>query len=289
MISLVATIVLIRLLGNVRVEKFLVLVEPPKFESIDIIDIPPLIEEKPKLQMEDVVEIPPEEENSEESAVEKEIQEMLEEKKDEVKLALGSNDLGELLINASQLGALAGTDLNFRKSRADLDGSIDLKNRKFYGDAGNGGLEIGKSKQTSRKVSDDNVGLDLKTTPVDFGKTKPEASKKLEPKLGISGVPERIITFSSSTIGTEDYKLWNKINSELDRLNKGRYGSVPKAITRVKGGFLIQFAFPNNTRQEIHWENSGNVWIKIIGKSNRTSVQELRRALDGLLKITLGS
>jgi hypothetical protein len=285
-ISLAAAIVTIRLLSMVHFDQFFVFEDRAEFESIDIIEIPPAIEEPPKLKMEEVVEIPPEEE-SEKSAIEKEIEQLIEEEKDEVQLSLSSNNLGELLLSNSPLGDIAGPELNFRKVRADDASRIDLKSRKFYGDA-NSGLDIGKTESSTRKISNDNVGLDLKTKPVEFGKTA-ETNKKSDPKLGISDVPERIISFASSTFGTEDYKLWNKINSELDRLNKGRYGSVPKEIERFRGGFLIHFSFPDGTRQEIHWENAGNVWIKIIGKSNRTQVQELRRALDSLLKLTLGS
>jgi hypothetical protein len=138
-------------------------------------------------------------------------------------------------------------------------------------------------------VSEENDGLNLKTKPVELTKAEPETRSKPEPKLGLPGPGEKIISFASSTFGTEDYKIWNKINAELDRLNKGRYGSVPKEITRVKGGFIIRFGFPDGTRQEMHWENAGNVWIKITGNSSRSSAQELRRALDALLKINLGS
>lgn len=287
-LSLIAAIVGVRFLSMVHVERLLFREDQLKLEYLNIIDIPPPIEEKPKMKMEEVVEIPPEETTSEESPVEKEIEELLEEK-EEVQLALNSNSVGDLLVTSSQLGAIAGPELNFRKTRTDVGGSIVLKNRKFYSDDLAGGLEIGKVEGSNRKLTNENIGLDLKTKPVDLKRNKPEANAKTEPKLGIHDVPERIISFSSSTFGTEDYKLWNKINAELDRLNKGRYGSVPKEITRVRGGFLIRFSFPDGTRQEIHWENSGNVWIKISGKSNLSSVQELRRALDSLLKITLGS
>jgi len=288
-ISLTGAILAIRLLSSVRFEKLLVRADQIKFESIDIIDIPPLIEDRPKFKMEEVVEIPPEEETSEESALAEEIEDLLEKTEDDMQLTLNSNDLGKLLITSSQLGAVTSSDLDFRTTRTDYEGNINLKNNKFYGDGDGGGLDIGKTKSTSPRVNDDNIGLELQTKPVAFGKNEPAVEKRSEPKLGISDVPERIISFASSTFGTEDYKLWNKINAELDRLNKGRYGSVPDEIKRVRGGFLMHLTFPDGTRQEIHWENAGNVWIKIIGNSKHTSVQELRRALDGLIKITLGS
>jgi len=52
-------------------------------------------------------------------------------------------------------------------------------------------------------------------------------------------------------------------------------------------GFLINFTFPDKTQHEIHWRNNGNVWIKVIGQSNRTTIQELRQAASGLFTLSL--
>lgn len=289
-ISIAAVILLFRLLAGVNLDTYQLKQETVVFETIDIPEIPPLIEDRPKLKVEVVKELPPDFPEAEEGNIKlEEIEDLLNENKEESKLALASNDFGNFLASSSQLGTVDGPAFRLRDYRADLEGGINLKRGKFYSSANEGDLEIGKTKRTTRAAVSDDARIDLglsRPNPDDEVRVK---EKKPEPTLGISGAPERILTFASSTIGTEDYKLWNKINAELDRLSTGRYGSVPKEIVRMKNGFVIKFAYADGTRQEIHWQNSGNVVIKIIGKSKRTSVQELRRALDSLLTITLAN
>jgi len=219
------------------------------------------------------------------------IKELLNERKEEAQLVLNSNSLGRYLTSSSQLDAQAGSEFSLRNMHDDDDGSISFGRGEFYGENSNeGNLEIGKTGRTTRAAVSDDARIDLGAQQPNLEPTGVRVKgKKPEPTLGISGAPERILTFASSTIGTEDYKLWNKINAELDRLNTGRYGSVPKEIVRMRNGFVIKFAYADGTRQEIQWQNSGNVLIKIIGKSRRTPVQELRRALDSLLTITLAN
>jgi len=277
--------------------------EEPTTRSIRIMkyseiqEVVPLIEESPPhFKVEKIAEIKSDQLEDVDGMVNVEAvkdgpgkRELLGDKKDDIPLQLPKTEFNNYLASNSPLGAMADTEFNLRDYRTELDGGINLRRGEFSG-ANEGGLNIGKNERHARGAVSADARIDLGVGRPNLAASEaPTKKKPPEPTLGVSGEPERIITYASSTIGTEDYKLWNKINSELDRLSKGRYGSVPKEIRRVRGGFLLQLVFADNTRQEIHWENSGNVWIKIIGKSNRTSVLELRRALDGLLKITLGS
>ncbi|MFQ5770214.1 MAG: hypothetical protein ACE5HX_06740 [bacterium] len=290
-ISLFVIIFGFRLAAKINFERYLVKEHKVVFEFVDIPEIPPLLE-PPKIKMEEVVERPMEEEAvSGENPLQEEIEELLGEKEENIELSLNSSNNDAYLISSSSLGSVAGPELNIRYKH-DLDNErLSFSKGKFHGDLNdNGSLDIGHVERNKRALVSDEVSFEIKAGPLSLIKTnESESPNNGEITLGISGMPEKILYFTSSTIGTEDYKLWNKINSELDRLNKGRYGTVPKEIKRIRGGFIINFRFADDINQEIHWRNDGNVWIKVIGHSNKTSVQELRRALQGLLKLTLGN
>lgn len=281
-ISLFTFVLLFRLSTNINIEKYQS-DERVIFEFIDILEPPPLVEELPKLEMEDIVILEIKEEPVDEDLMQ-EIEELLGENSDEVELSLASNDVG-LLLADSQMGSVGRAELNFRTHRRD-NSALALGDSRYGSSAIEGGLDIGESKRNSRKLVSNDAKLNL-----DFGKTiipqeKNERDADSEPKLGIGRNSERIISFGASTIGTEDYKIWNKISSELDRLNKGRYGKVPGAIKRHRGGFTVTFGFSNNVKHEIHWKNNGKVWIKVIGSSEKSNLQELRRTLAGLLQLS---
>lgn len=291
-ISLVLMILFFRLSANLNIAAYLGARHELNFELIDLTEIPQT-EPPPQLIMEEVVEVPPVvEEPTEADNLIEEIEAMLGENEEEASLNLASDGLDSYLTSDSPLASLSGPRLQFRRSRASGDGDFRLAgNVGSLEDFTGGGLDIGDSGMSTRKQFDNiESGLDLELTPDPVsaaGQARPEPPEESDPRLGITSGPARILSFSSSTIGTEDYKLWNKIVSELDRLNKGRYGSVAKQIKRQRGGFVLGLGYRDNSRHEIHWRNDGNVWIKVIGHSNLSNVAELRRALSGLLRLSL--
>lgn len=287
-LSLAATIVFFRLTTHVDLDKYIAEKDELVFESIDLPEPPPLIEEPPKMQMEQVVEVIPEEEEevSVDEEILKEIEDLLDEGSDEEQLQLASNDLGDLLSD-SQLGQVSGPEIKLREMR-DSDARLAVAAGRNGNLEEGGGLDIGKTSRSPRRNPRTNDGeLDL-----DLGKTDAsprdgrEGKKKQDPRLGIAGKKARILSFASSTMGTEDYRLWNKLNAELDRLNKGRYGRVPDEIERHRRGFIIRFDFADNVQHEIHWQQDGNVWIKIIGEKYKSDIQELRRSVNSLLRLS---
>lgn len=289
-VSIVAAIFFFRLTTSVDIQKYLNKKADVRFEMLDIPVVPPVVEEKPKLKMESVVQVEPEvkaePEESETNKVIEEIEELLNEEQRE-QLVLDDNRMG-YLVSDSPLDIGDSPGLNLRKSLASAEGGIQLasSDRRYVGDGGD--LDIGTSRTSRRQVSGSETKLDL-----DIGKNetpKPPRKEKYEeagPKLGLSGAQEKVLSFSSTTIDTEDYKLWNKIISELDRLNKGRHGGQIEEMQRSAGGFVINFSFHDRTKQEIHWRNDGNIWIKVIGSSRHTTGQELSRALNELIRISL--
>lgn len=286
--SIVLTIFAFRIGANLDIEKYLEMEENITFEFLDI---PELIDikEPPKLKVEEVVEIPPEPEEEVKSndLIEK-IESLLVENQEEVTLDLQS-DLSDNLINNSQM-VVSGAELKIRGRRGYQGGSMNFGDRGVNSDLlAEGRLDVGQTRRTGSRFVADNSSLDLGSDSKNGTKTQRKMEGSDEPKLGISGRLEKVLNFSFSTMGTEDYKLWNKIIAELDRLNKGRYGKIPAELQRHPGGFLIYFTYSDKTQHEIHWRNNGNVWIKVIGQSNRTTIQELRKAADGLFRLSLNN
>ncbi|MFQ5637579.1 MAG: hypothetical protein ACE5IR_06240 [bacterium] len=288
--SLVLVIVVFRFTADFNKSPDLSLQESVVLEFLDLPEIPPLVEDKPKMKMENVVELPPIEEEvvETEPIIKEEIDEMLGENEEQVELSLDSDDIGTYLVSNSQLGTITGPQLSLRKRRASRVAKMSLRRGSHYSGSENGSsIDIGSTRRFERNL-DSNESFELKTS---LAKPKPVKQQRLEKKnelsLGISGQEGKVLSFAASTMGTEHYKLWNKINSELDRLNKGRYGAIPDKIKRNRGGFLIHLSYSDGVRHEIHWRNNGNVWIKIFGDSKKSALQELQRVWSSLLELTL--
>ncbi len=287
-LSIVLTFLAFRIGANLNIEKYLEMEENITFEFMDISELLD-IKEPPKLKMEEVVEIPPEpEEEAKSNELVEKIESLLAENQQEVSLDIDS-DMSDNLISSSQMG-VSGSALRIRTRNGFNEGSINFGERGRNSDLlADGQLDVGKTGRTESRFVADNSSLDLGNNSKNGTKIERKIKDSDEPKLGISGRPEKVLSFSSSTIGTEDYKLWNKVIAELDRLNKGRYGKIPPELQRHRGGFVINFTFSDKTQHEINWRNNGNVWIKVIGQSNRTTIQELRKAANGLFRLSLNN
>ncbi|MFQ5709184.1 MAG: hypothetical protein ACE5HO_17140 [bacterium] len=295
-ISLLLTILLLRFTSDFHFKKLVYSEEDVMLQLIDIPEIPPPIEEPPELQMEEVVEIPPEEEAAPEEDPNEQIIEELTEEKEEAKLALNAPSDNGVLVSSSALGAISAPELNLRQRLDYRGGSIFFDRGSSSGDflaENKVDLDIRSTHLTERRVTTDNLSVDLRIdnqqTVDASGLQREDSNKPNQRSLDLSLQPEKVLSFASSTMGTEDYKLWNKLNAELERVSQGRYGPIPKEIRHTRNGFLIAFTYSDQTKHEIHWLRSGRVWIEVFGQSNKTTVQELRRALDGLLSLTLNN
>lgn len=291
---LVCVIFVFRFSTHLDLEKYLNTVENTQFEFFEIMDIPVIVE-PPQLQMENVVEIVEEEKVEEEltemEEIIEEIEEMLGDDSAEPQLTLASAGMENYLLASSQLGAVKRTQFQGRGNLALGDNNLSLGADGRYVDESGGGLDIGATKTQRRGLESGGGASNLDLNIEKKTKARPKREAKEESTNGTSlnfeGKKVKVLSFSSTTIGTEGYKLWNKIISELDRLNKGRYGIISDQIQRRRNGFIISFGFPDNSAQEINWRNNGNISIKVIGNSSKTTVQELQRALSGLLRLSL--
>jgi len=292
--SLVFALFAFRLATHLDMERYLVANEDVRFDLIDVLDIPPPVEPPPALKMEQVVEVvpavekAPAEDKTRVKEIIDQIEDLLAEEKD-ASLQLASTDPGRSLLSGSQMGSLTRSPLQLRKSLASNDASVRLGGRGLVGDdLSAGSLDIGSTRVARPKLKTGQAGLDLDLGKHREPKERPrQAPAREAASLKLKVGPGKILSLASSTFGTEDYKLWNKIISELDRLNKGRYGASSNAIRRNRGGFVISFDFSDGTTQEINWRNNGNIWIRVVGESKRTTNQELRQALTQLLRVSL--
>lgn len=283
--SILLVIFLFRLTMNVDIQNYLNFEDRPTLQSIDLKDIP--IMEEPPIQTEEIVELEVEEPEPVPEIEPEDPRTVYIEEQPDLKLALASNDNSSYLFSDSQMEGLPGNDLNLRANLSyDVD-NVTFGSRKSDLDVSNTGIDIGKRSGTDRYATESpriDLKIDKKKPP-----ERPQAQKSAKADLRIVGKGERIISLASSTIGTEDYKLWNKINAELDRLNKGTYGHVPDEIERTRAGFIINFDYADASGHQINWQNDGNVWIKIKGDTNRSTIFELRRALNALLSLGLAN
>jgi len=95
-----------------------------------------------------------------------------------------------------------------------------------------------------------------------------------------------VLTSSNLNMGVEEYKIWNRINAEFDRWDKGRYGPLPKAFQR-RGGFIVaSFAFADGGEQHIVWRR-GNTQIFVKGTFADAKTSELKKALNALIQLKL--
>jgi len=92
---------------------------------------------------------------------------------------------------------------------------------------------------------------------------------------------------SESTIGTNEYRLWNKINGAFDRLDKNRFGTLPEKVRRTTAGLSVSFHYGDGMQHDIFWFQGGKVIIRVTGQRPRSLADELEKAFDALFRLTL--
>lgn len=87
------------------------------------------------------------------------------------------------------------------------------------------------------------------------------------------------------SMGEEEYQLWNRINAEFDRWDKGRYGALPAALTRRGRALIARFGI-GSVRYTAVWLR-GNTKVYVSGGASDDRLQELRQTLKGLIQLNL--
>ncbi|RMD99494.1 MAG: hypothetical protein D6814_05470 [Calditrichaeota bacterium] len=95
-----------------------------------------------------------------------------------------------------------------------------------------------------------------------------------------------ILTSTDLNMGEDEYQLWNRINAEFDRWDKGRYGPFPAALYRKGRAIIANFSFAGDRAQTIVWlRGMTKIYVKSEKQSNRLT--ELKNALRALIQLNL--
>ena len=141
-----------------------------------------------------------------------------------------------------------------------------------------------KEPSPNRVVPKDDVSLKLPDQPKPIP-PRGEAEKQVLQDI-LNADVSLVLTSSNLNMGVEEYKIWNRINAEFDRWDKGRYGPLPKAFRRRSGIIIASFAFADGSEQHIVWRR-GNTQIFVKGTFADAKTSELKKALNALIQLKL--
>lgn len=192
------------------------------------------------------------------------------------------------LLANSQIDHVSYAGLERNRSRFDRGVSLDISSgqNKFRNQDG-GGLDFnpGTGNVTKRYV-DDAINLDNPPLAAET-ESKMNEAKGSEAELIKINKNQFLLKESESTIGTSEYRLWNKINAALDRLDKNRFGKLPQNIQRTSTGLVATFNYDDGIIHDIFWSKGGKVIIRVTGNRRQQQVTELQKAFDSLIRLTL--
>lgn len=255
-----------------------------QFAAIEVINIPLIRNEEP----------PPPPPAAEEEIVRYTVIEKKEEEFDPRKLRdLEKVDLDlklepdESLLASSQIGDISYAGFSRPVARAQRGVSLDIStDLSINGDRGSG-VELGAVDNPVRKKLVDS-SPSLEAPPI---ANRPAVGESNANEAAAELIPVKANQFllkeSESMIGTDEYRLWNKINAALDRVDKNRFGKLPANIQRTANGLAVVFNYEMGITHEIFWSKGGKVVIRVTGNRPRSTRDELERAFDSLIRLTL--
>ncbi len=255
-----------------------------QFAAIEVINIPLIRNEEP----------PPPPPAAEEEIVHYTVIEKKEEEFDARKLRelekvnLDLNlEADESLLASSQIGDISYAGFSRPVARAQRGVSLDISTDLSVNLDRGSGVDLGTvENQVRKKLVDSSPSLE--SPPIT---NRPSAGESPTTEAAAELIPIQANQFllkeSESMIGTEEYRLWNKINAALDRVDKNRYGKLPTNIQRTANGLAVVFNYEIGITHEIFWSKGGKVIIRVTGNRPRSTRDELERAFDSLIRLTL--
>jgi len=206
---------------------------------------------------------------------------------EKVTLELELESENSLLAN-SQIDNITYASIARNRSPFDESSALDISSElNNFRNHDGGGLDFNPmTDNASKRIVDDAADLDSPPIAVDSGPPKNE-SNKTESELIKINKNQFLLIESESTIGTGEYRLWNKINAALDRVDKNRFGKLPENIQRTRKGLVVTFNYSDGGVHEIFWSKGGKVIIRVTGNRPRQQATELQKAFDSLIRMTL--
>jgi hypothetical protein len=204
-----------------------------------------------------------------------------------VKLKL-NKETSVSVANRFSIGDLTGPDATRRRRNSPNGAPViksELRTSDDYLTAGPNNLDIAfDESKTKRKAFAQQTQFNLEVKQRDaYVKTNAHESKdEFSDFLGAD--VSVVLTSSDLSMGVEEYKLWNKINAEFDRWDKGRYGALPKTLTRKGRAIVATFQYTDGTAHRIVWLR-GNTKLYIHRGSNRSRLEELEQAITAIIHL----
>ncbi|MFQ5632374.1 MAG: hypothetical protein ACE5I1_26695, partial [bacterium] len=188
--------------------------------------------------------------------------------------------------NRSSIGSLDGPDAHDRRRPA-ANGSpnltAELRSDHGFLTAGPGDFALGTNKAGARRMpitqpAKTNLKIEQKQTPA--GPAKGNRNENISDFLNAD--VSLVLTSSDLSMGVKEYNIWNKINAEFDRWDKGRYGALPKALKRRGRAMIASFQYADGSGHRFVWLR-GNTKLYVHGKSRRNRFAELQQALLSII------
>lgn len=192
------------------------------------------------------------------------------------------------LLASSQIDNISYAGFAGRLSRSQKGASLNIASELNLNHQSGAGLDLNMGEKAARKKFVDN------SPNLNNSVLTPPREQKNENSPSIANTDlikvdknQFLLKESESTIGTDEYRLWNKINAALDRLDKNRYGKLPGNVQRTSGGLTCSFQYGDGIIHDIFWTKGGKVIIRITGSRSLQISNELGKAFDAVLRLTL--
>lgn len=204
------------------------------------------------------------------------------------KLDLRADD-SPLFASTAGLGGLA--DPNARAGRRALDMAAPQLNSRSLDaaqnfQAGPSSLDLDTRTTTApHTVAKPGIELNLHTGEDEKPEPEPVPAQARDEISDFLNVDVSLVLASTDlSMGVEEYSVWNRINAEFDRWDKGRYGRLPRALRRRGRAIIAAFDYTDGTAYRIVWLR-GNTKIYIHGNADRSRLQELEQALTSIIHL----
>ncbi|MCI0493868.1 hypothetical protein L0Z72_02585 [candidate division KSB1 bacterium] len=253
--------------------------------SIEVIDIPNIKEEEPPpppppvQEMVQIINIIEKKEELDPRRLREELE--------TVELDLNMETENNLLAS-SQIDNISYAGFAGRLSRSQKGASLNIASELNLSHQSGAGLDLNMGEKAARKKFVDNSpSLDNSVLPPPKEQRSENNAATANTDLIKVDKNQFLLKESESTIGTDEYRLWNKINAALDRLDKNRYGKLPENVQRTSGGLTCSFRYSDGIIHDIFWNKGGKVIIRVTGSRSLQISNELGKAFDAVLRLTL--
>lgn len=203
---------------------------------------------------------------------------------------LNLNDVSADLLDRSALDGFDRLSANRGRNSA-FDANADFDTNLDVGrlDVGSASIDLDAGDLNSSRIAAAGIGVP-KVNIVTEPAAQPELPEAMQPKPIDEDVLQAdvsvVLTSKDVNIDINEYPLWNRINAEFDRWDKGRYGAMHQLLKRKGRSIIATLGFTDGTSQKIIWSR-GATKILVQGRSNRNRIDELKQTISALSRLNI--